>query len=85
MESKRLSKQRLSQNRCSSCIKGVVYEKSITNTFSIIIYFPSSTKIDSESGLIIAKGFETVKTNCTVCHSAKFITTQKVIEILGKL
>lgn len=39
--------------------------------------FLQAQKIDSESGLIIAKGFETVKANCTVCHSAKFITTQK--------
>jgi hypothetical protein len=34
-------------------------------------------QLDQESGLIIAPGFEEVKTNCTACHSAKFITLQK--------
>ncbi len=77
MESKRLSKQRLSQNRCSSCIKGVVYEKVLLILLASSSIFLQAQKIDSESGLIIAKGFETVKANCTVCHSAKFITTQK--------
>ncbi len=33
--------------------------------------------IDKESGLIIDKGLQTVKANCTVCHSAKFIIFQK--------
>lgn len=37
----------------------------------------SKQKIDSETGLIIANGFNDVKTNCTVCHSAKFITLQR--------
>ncbi|MCV6608536.1 MAG: cytochrome C [Campylobacterales bacterium] len=33
--------------------------------------------IDKETGLIVAEGFEEVKANCTVCHSAKFITLQR--------
>lgn len=33
--------------------------------------------IDPQTGLIVAKGFEEVKANCTVCHSAKFITLQR--------
>ena len=33
--------------------------------------------IDEETGLVIDRGFETVKTNCTICHSAKFILRQK--------
>jgi hypothetical protein len=33
--------------------------------------------IDADSGLIIAPGWETVKTNCTICHSARFITFQR--------
>ncbi len=33
--------------------------------------------VDPETGLIIAKGFEEVKENCTVCHSASFILLQK--------
>jgi len=37
----------------------------------------NAAEIDKESGLIIAKGMETVKTNCTACHSAKFITLQR--------
>lgn len=45
--------------------------------------FLQAQKIDSESGLIIAKGFETVKANCTVCHSAKFITITSPINNLN--
>ena len=33
--------------------------------------------IDEETGLVIDRGFKTVKTNCTICHSAKFILRQK--------
>jgi len=33
--------------------------------------------IDPSSGLIIAPGWELVKINCTVCHSARFITFQR--------
>lgn len=33
--------------------------------------------IDKDSGLIMAPGWEDVKNNCTVCHSAKFITGQR--------
>ena len=33
--------------------------------------------IDPDTGLIIATGVDTVKANCTVCHSAKFITLQR--------
>lgn len=35
------------------------------------------TAIDSETGLIVAKGIENVVANCTACHSAKFITLQR--------
>jgi hypothetical protein len=35
------------------------------------------TPIDPETGLIVAKGVDDVKANCTVCHSAKFITLQR--------
>ena len=37
----------------------------------------NAKNIDQETGLIIDKGFEDVKNNCTACHSAKFITLQK--------
>lgn len=33
--------------------------------------------IDPESGLIVATGVEDVKSNCTACHSAKFILLQR--------
>ena len=34
----------------------------------------SQQETDAQTGLIIDEGFETVKENCTVCHSAKLIT-----------
>lgn len=34
-------------------------------------------EVDPKTGLIIAPGFEEVKTTCTVCHSAKSITAQR--------
>ena len=37
----------------------------------------SAMKTDPESGLKIAPGWQTVKDNCTGCHSAKFITTHQ--------
>ena len=37
----------------------------------------AKAKLDKESGLKIAPGMDIVKANCTVCHSAKFITLQK--------
>lgn len=37
----------------------------------------AAPQLDPETGLVIAPGFEEVKTNCTACHSAKFITLQK--------
>lgn len=49
-------------------------------SFGIFLSFATlhaAQKFDAETGLIIAPGFEDVKTNCTVCHSAKFITLQK--------
>jgi hypothetical protein len=37
----------------------------------------AETAIDKETGLIIAPGFEQVKTTCTVCHSPKLITQNR--------
>jgi mono/diheme cytochrome c family protein len=34
----------------------------------------SREKTDAQTGLIIDQGFETVKQNCTACHSARLIT-----------
>ncbi len=33
--------------------------------------------VDQQTGLKMAPGWDVVKTNCTVCHSAKFITGQR--------
>ena len=38
----------------------------------------SGADTDSDTGLVIAPGFETVKLNCTVCHSAKIITQNRM-------
>ncbi len=43
----------------------------------LLASYNAAADIDKESGLIIAPGWETVKTNCTICHSASFITFQK--------
>ena len=58
---------------------GLVARASATVLFvSLAISAPaSSAEVDPDSGLIIADGWETVRTNCTVCHSAKFITFQR--------
>ncbi|TNF54727.1 hypothetical protein EP227_03850 [bacterium] len=39
---------------------------------------PQAVQLDRETGLIIAKGFKTVKGNCTECHSAKLITQNRM-------
>jgi len=49
----------------------------LTTATLLCTMFLNASELDKESGLIIAKGLEEVKTNCTVCHSAKFITFQK--------
>ncbi len=38
----------------------------------------AAEQIDQETGLVIAKGYETVKLNCTICHSAKIITQNRM-------
>ncbi len=38
---------------------------------------PTAQSIDPESGLKIAPGWEAVKRQCTVCHSAKLIIGQR--------
>ncbi|MFT5484394.1 MAG: cytochrome c5 [Halieaceae bacterium] len=44
-----------------------------------IMVFPAvnAQDIDPESGLVIAPGWEVVRANCTVCHSARFIILQR--------
>lgn len=51
-----------------------------TLAFSAILALSANAgkvQLDKESGLKIDKGMDVVKANCTVCHSAKFITLQK--------
>ncbi len=36
-----------------------------------------SADVDKETGLIIAEHWETVRNNCTECHSAKLVTAQR--------
>lgn len=43
----------------------------------IISSSASFAEIDPDSGLVVAEGWETVRANCTACHSAKFITLQR--------
>lgn len=45
--------------------------------FVLNVNAEEAKKIDPNTGLIVAKGMQTVVTNCTVCHSAKFIVLQK--------
>lgn len=53
------------------------YFISLILMFTCSVSFASKVQYDKDSGLIVATGMDTVKTNCTVCHSAKFITLQR--------
>lgn len=44
---------------------------------STLVLSLNAKEVDKDSGLVIAPGMDVVKTNCTVCHSAKFITLQR--------
>ena len=56
----------------------MVHTVAVLLLMSLAISTPvKSAETDPDSGLIIAEGWETVRTNCTVCHSAKFITFQR--------
>ena len=35
---------------------------------------PAAAELDPQTGLVIAPGYEVVKVQCTVCHSARLIT-----------
>lgn len=53
--------------------------KTILSVF-FLLAFPitnQAAEIDKASGLIVSPGWEAVKANCTICHSAKFITWQR--------
>ena len=74
----------MSQNRCAGCIGGAVMKFTKLISISVLsllfatsIYAAGEKKVDPETGLILAKGFEEIKTNCTVCHSASFILLQR--------
>src|SRR5210317_1045413 len=36
-----------------------------------------ATQLDTKTGLVLAPGFEVVRTQCTVCHSARLITQNR--------
>jgi hypothetical protein len=57
-------------------------KKWLCLTVLILLLYPAvaltaEPATDTESGLIIAPGFEQVKTTCTVCHSARLITQNR--------
>lgn len=58
-------------------------EKVVPSLIIIVLLFvlsphaPAQTT-DEESGLVVEKGFETVKEICTSCHSAKLITQNRM-------
>ncbi len=37
----------------------------------------SATQLDAKTGLVLAQGFEVVRMQCTVCHSARLITQNR--------
>ena len=41
-------------------------------------HIASAVEIDKVTGLIMDKGFEKVKANCTVCHSVKLVTQNRL-------
>lgn len=60
-------------------MKSAIVKLSISIVLIVLFMnFVSAEKVDEETGLIIGKGFETVKKNCTVCHSAKLITQNRM-------
>ncbi|HIB55093.1 MAG TPA: hypothetical protein EYG58_01765, partial [Nitrospirales bacterium] len=42
--------------------------------FTGIVY---GAEVDKDTGLLIAEHWETVRNNCTECHSAKLVTAQR--------
>lgn len=50
----------------------------ILAVFLIFAVTAQAQQVDKDSGLIIDKGFETVKANCTVCHSARLIIQNRL-------
>ena len=38
----------------------------------------AAQEIDKETGLVVDTGFETVKRNCTPCHSARLVTQNRM-------
>ncbi len=49
----------------------------LTAAMLVLPMAAAAVETDTETGLKIAPGWDTVKTNCTVCHSAQFITWQR--------
>ncbi|MBQ28025.1 MAG: hypothetical protein CMH81_07825 [Nitrospiraceae bacterium] len=49
----------------------------VSCTVIILTGLANSAEVDNETGLIIAEYWETVRDNCTECHSAKLVTAQR--------
>ena len=48
-----------------------------TLTLALLSIAASSQQQDTDTGLVIAPGFEVVSVQCTVCHSARLITQNR--------
>ncbi len=51
--------------------------KAVAVVLLIIPSFSQAEQVDPQTGLIIDQGFDTVKKQCTVCHSAKLIVQNR--------
>ena len=61
-----------------ACTDKASTEKTGTDLVSAdVIADTPAFQVDEGSGLVMAPGWQTVKGNCTACHSAKFITGQR--------
>ncbi len=59
-------------------ITGILIVFIIMLTLVLMPGYASAVKLDKETGLVIGKGFDTVKSNCTICHSAMMITQNRM-------
>ena len=46
-------------------------------TSTLLAHAAMAQDVDSDTGLVMADGWETVKNNCTICHSAKLVTQNR--------
>lgn len=58
-------------------MKKLLTTLAVAGVLSMTNLLAAEKEIDPQTGLVLGPGFEEVKNNCTVCHSAKFITLQR--------